>query len=215
MKSKIAHRLMCWFGVVLIYAALVAIAIGFLPGYAQAGGIPQDANRYRSDLTRQARMVWGIDAPVATFAGQIHQESAWRSDARSHVGAAGLAQFMPATSRWISGVYPKELGENAPYNTTWAIRALVRYDLWIWQRLPVQDCCGRMWFTLRSYNGGLGYVIKEIKSSGSRDPAVVEQQCGKFRAPGSCRENIHYPRRIMMLEAVYESAGWGSGSCTT
>lgn len=31
--------------------------------------------QYRRDLTRSARLVWGLDAPVATVAAQIHQES--------------------------------------------------------------------------------------------------------------------------------------------
>lgn len=209
LRDKAIHAMATFFlGAILAFVFLVV-------GSAMASEtIPPDAARHRQDLTRQARMVWGIDAPVATFAGQIHQESAWRADARSPVGASGLAQFMPRTAEWISGIYPNELGENAPYNPTWAIRALVRYDMWLWQRLPVQDCCGRMWFVLRSYNGGLGYVLKEFKASGSHDPAQVGQQCGKFRSPASCRENLHYPRRIMMLEARYEQAGWGAGVCS-
>lgn len=199
--------------IIFLVACLLSILFLIVSSWVFADDIPAGANRYRADLTRQARLVWGIDAPVSTFAAQIHQESAWLSDARSHVGAAGLAQFMPATATWISGLHPRELGANAPYNPTWAIRALVRYDLWIWQRIPVQDCCGRMWFVLRGYNGGLGYVIKEMQASGSHDPGTVEQQCGKFRSPGPCRENIQYPRRIMMHEARYKAAGWGRGSC--
>ncbi|WZB64465.1 lytic transglycosylase domain-containing protein [Achromobacter xylosoxidans] len=48
-----------------------------------------------------------MDAPVSTFAAQIHQESAWRPGAVSAVGAQGMAQFMPATSSWIAGLSPR------------------------------------------------------------------------------------------------------------
>ena len=57
--------------------------------------IPRAALQYRSELIRSSRMVWGMDAPVAVFAAQIHTESWWRNSTVSSVGAQGLAQFMP------------------------------------------------------------------------------------------------------------------------
>ena len=59
-----------------------------LPVQAQA---PQAAQQYRALLVRTAHAAWGLDAPVAVFAAQVHQESAWRADAVSRVGAQGLA----------------------------------------------------------------------------------------------------------------------------
>lgn len=166
--------------------------------------IPHDAARYRADLTRSARLAWGLDAPVATFAAQIHQESAWRADARSPVGAQGLAQFMPATERWIDGVY--DLGDGGAWNPTWAMRALTRYDRWIWDRLAgAGKPCERMAATLRGYNGGLGWVQKEARTG---------RPCEAFRSAANCRENLDYPRRILgVLEPAYVRAGWGNGSC--
>lgn len=61
--------------------------------------IPARAHQYRRVLTQQAYAQWGLDAPIAALAAQVHQESAWRPEAVSHVGARGLAQFMPATAR--------------------------------------------------------------------------------------------------------------------
>lgn len=169
--------------------------------------IPHDAARYRADLTRSARLAWGLDAPVATFAAQIHQESAWRADARSHVGARGLAQFMPATEKWIAGAYPRELGQSDAWNPTWALRALTRYDRWIWDRLGgTGNTCDRMALTLRSYNGGLGWVQKELRT---------RQTCQAFRSTANCRENLEYPQRILLRnEPAYVTAGWGRGACT-
>jgi len=66
---------------------------------------------------------WGLEAPVALFAAQVHQESGWREDARSPVGALGLAQFMPGTAAWIAQLYPADLGDAAPLDALGAARS--------------------------------------------------------------------------------------------
>lgn len=182
--------------------------------------IPTDARRYQSELTRNARAIWGINAPVATFAAQIHQESTWKTNARSPVGAVGLAQFMPATSQWIAGIYPAELGANQPYNPSWAIRALVQYNHWNWQRIPVTASdCDRMAFTLSAYNGGLGWVQRDRKLAeqrgldSSRYWGQVES-VNAGRTPANFRENRGYPDRIIhRWQPLYANAGWGAGVC--
>jgi soluble lytic murein transglycosylase-like protein len=92
-----------------------------------AAAPPIAALAYRDELIRTAHAVWGINAPVAVFGAQIHQESGWRHDAVSPVGALGLAQFMPATAKWIAQIDPA-LVEGQPYNPGWAMRAMVVYD---------------------------------------------------------------------------------------
>ena len=196
----------------------VALAIGLVlalfpsAGHAQ-GAIPRDADRYRLTLTREARQAWGINAPVASFAAQVHQESRWNVNARSPVGAEGLAQFMPSTSTWISGVYAS-LQDRAPANPTWALRALVTYDRWLYDRVRVADnACERMAYAMSAYNGGLGWVYK--RQAKSRTPgqcfgATCEINPGV--SPGSQRENAQYPRVILLkFEPLYEP--WGAGSC--
>ena len=177
-----------------------------------AGPVPQAALQYRSLLTRNARAVWGLDAPVATFAAQVHQESAWRPDAVSRVGAAGLAQFMPGTSKWIATIDP-ELASNEPFSPSWALRALVSYDHWLHARTPARYTRrDRMWVALRSYNGGLGHWQAEAARTGLQAPTreQVDASCGKAkRAPVHCKENLGYPRRILDLQARY--ASWGPG----
>ncbi|EPE8237953.1 transglycosylase SLT domain-containing protein, partial [Escherichia coli] len=101
---------------------------------ARAAQPPQAALQYRDDVIRNARLEWGLSAPVADFAAQLHQESGWRPDAISPAGAQGLAQFMPATADWISQLMPG-LNSREPFNPAWAIRALVSYDRWLWQRV--------------------------------------------------------------------------------
>jgi hypothetical protein len=127
---------------------------------ARAAQPPQAALQYRDDVIRNARLEWGMSAPVADFAAQLHQESGWRPDAVSPVGAQGLAQFMPATADWISQLMPG-LNSREPFNPAWAIRALVSYDRWLWERVSAANNCERMAMTLSGYNGGLGWVQRD------------------------------------------------------
>jgi soluble lytic murein transglycosylase len=54
---------------------------------------------YRELMVAKARQA-GLDAAVVY--GLIRQESRFVTDARSHVGASGLMQLMPATARWTA-----------------------------------------------------------------------------------------------------------------
>ena len=54
---------------------------------------------YRQEVVAQAREI-GLDP--AYIYGLIRQESRFVMDARSHVGASGLMQIMPATARWTA-----------------------------------------------------------------------------------------------------------------
>jgi soluble lytic murein transglycosylase-like protein len=179
---------------------------------AAAPTIPPAAHTYQLPLRREAQRVWGLNAPVATFAAQLHQESRWRADARSPVGALGLAQFMPATAHWIGGISPS-LAQRAPLNPTWSIRALVEYDHWLSQRIKAANACERMAFTLSAYNGGLGWVYKRQQRSAT--PGLCLGAACTINpgiTPASQGENQHYPEIILQrYEPLY--AHWGARSC--
>lgn len=183
---------------------------------AHAAQPPTAAQQYRSDLIRNVRLDWGLNAPVADFAAQLHQESGWNPRAVSPVGAQGLAQFMPATSAWISDIMP-ELKANQPFNPAWSIRALTRYDRWIWQRVNAADNCQRMAMTLSGYNGGLGWVQRDQKLAAQRGldrqrwfGHVATVNAG--RSAANWRENRHYPQRILQ-ELAPRYLTWGGRSC--
>ncbi len=184
-------------------------------------GVPARAMQYQRGLIRNARNVWGMTAPIAVFAAQLHQESGWRADVSSPY-AHGLAQFTPDTARWIAGAYPDELafgemGDKAPFNPDWALRAVVRYDRYLYDRLPSATECDRWAFTLASYNGGHGWVLrdKKLAQQNGLDPARWWGHVERFstRAKWAFEENRGYPRRILLLiQPTYLS--WGPGiSC--
>lgn len=191
----------------LIVAFVVVAMLLAREGFAQ--------EQYRRDLTRSARLVWGLDAPVATMAAQIHQESGWRPDARSHVGATGMAQFMPATATWICGAYSDLPPGCDTLSPAWAMRALATYDKHLYDRLTIAGGeCNRWWATLRSYNGGLSHWLKEARLAASpADREAVNSACGQAsRHPKHCAENLGYPERIIRRhQPKYEH--WGRGVC--
>ena len=176
--------------------------------------VPQAAQAHKRTLLRAAHAEWGLDAPVAVLAAQVHQESAWRPDAVSHVGARGLAQFMPATARWWCERVGLSAIECQPHNPAWALRALVTYDRWLYDRTPAHYTPReRMHVALRAYNGGLGHWQAEAAATGAVRPtlAQVDAACGKARrAAVHCAENLGYPHRILVLiQPRY--AAWGPG----
>ena len=172
------------------------------------------AGQHKHVLIQQSRYVWGLNAPVSSFAAQIHQESRWNPSAKSPVGAAGLTQFMPATARWI-GTYDAQLASVDVYNPRWAMRALAVYDKFLYDKVGGVNPCERMAFALSAYNGGLGWVNKRKARSGMPNVcfgATCEINPGI--SASNQRENSNYPELILkQFEPLYVRAGWGQGVC--
>lgn len=193
----------------------VALALGLFSAAAHCQGetIPREAYKYQRALIANTRSVWGLDAPTAVFAAQIHQESGWRADAKSKF-ASGLCQFTPATADWIDDVYP-ELRGDGPTNPAWCLRALARYDHYLWDRVAGRNDCERWAFTLSAYNGGLGWVQRDSRLAVQRgaDPKVWFGSVELYnagRAPQFFAENRGYPRRILLIIQPRYLA-WGPG----
>ena len=195
--------------------ALVSITLALLGGCllaspARAQPAPTAARPYQASLLRAAHGQWGLDAPVAALAAQVHQESAWNPQAVSRVGARGLAQFMPESARWwcdLNGLAPLDC---QPSNPTWALRALAGYDKYLYDRAPARyTAYDRMWVALRGYNGGLGHWQAEARRASGDSRVAIDAACGSARRHHShCPENLAYPARILdRLQPLY--AGWG------
>lgn len=74
--------------------------------------IPRYKGNYRGvykPMAEAAARRHGI--PVDLFNRLVHQESRWNPRAKSHAGALGLAQLMPATAR-VLGVNPRDPAQN-------------------------------------------------------------------------------------------------------
>ena len=211
---------------IVLTAALLSWGGFFSPAHAQ---VPADAARYRAELTRAAHSQWGLNAPVAVLAAQVHQESSWNPQAVSRVGARGLAQFMPGTTAWWCERARTKAADCLPNNPTWALRALVGYDRYLYDLTPARFSeRDRMWVALRGYNGGLGHWRAEEKIAEARlrqaelllqaergdahpNREAIDAACGRARRHIShCPENLGYPHRIMtVLQPRY--ASWGPG----
>lgn len=179
--------------------------------------IPDRAAMYRLWVNAAASEVFGVDAPEARLAAQLHQESAWKTKARSQVGAQGMAQFMPATAKWIAEMFPDQLGRFDPWDPRQAILAAAIYDRYLHDRVqpigttPLSPCT-RWAFALRGYNGGETWLTRErnLAAANGADPndwtAVAKW---RRRGVAAHKENTHYPRRILLeLEPAYRAAGW-------
>jgi soluble lytic murein transglycosylase-like protein len=139
-------------------------------------GIPQLAYTLKPTLVREINYWWGVDTKRAIFFAQVHQESSWNPKAKSKY-ASGLAQFTSDTATWISGLYPYDLGDNNPMDAGWALRALTRYDKWLYDKTIFADEKNDKWsFSLSGYNGGWGWVLKDRKLC--------------YDAPCCCNQNV-------------------------
>lgn len=142
--------------------------------------VEREAGRYRVD--------------PALLAGLIRQESTFRADVRSWVGATGLGQIMPATGRWLApgigiGEYDDELLEVPEVNLRMSAKylgdLLRRYD-------------GARDLALAGYNAGPGRADRWRRTLGyGGDPDV-------FRDRIPFDETRHYVRVVIRNAAVYE-----------
>ncbi|QEW05639.1 transglycosylase SLT domain-containing protein [Nitrincola iocasae] len=194
---------------------LLLLLVACQPAQAQ---IPHSAHQYRNDLTRQARLIWGLNAPVALFAAQVHQESAWNVRAVSPVGAKGLAQFMPATAAWMPDI-DRSLANPQPFNPTWSFRALARYNYWHFQRIKADTDCDRWAFTLSAYNGGLGWVLRDkARAAENGDSRWLywdhTERYNAGRSAANFRENRDYVQRIIHRHQSHY-ATWGPSVCAS
>lgn len=162
--------------------------------------IPSLAYRLKRTVRGEVNYHWGLDQDGTVFYAQIHQESSWNPDAKS-VYASGLAQFTPDTADWISRLYPADLGENNPLDVRWAIRALVMYDKWLYEKTTYAETTDDQWsFTLSGYNGGSGWIDRDRKlavQNGRSDKKwVCNVQHFSNRADWAIRENRDYVEKI-------------------
>ena len=210
--SPIARVIVTLWIIGIVFVLSVGSAV-LLSEKAEASQIPSNAYKFRSFLIREARFEYGMEAPVPLFAGQIHQESAWRPDVSSPY-ADGLTQFTPDTAKWIAELYP-DLGTADAFNPKWAIRAMLRYNKHLYSLFKdVTSECDRWAFVLSSYNGGYGWIKRDrrIAISNGKDPTKWWDNVELYssRAEWAFEENRDYPRKIIYIrqELYLQDSRW-------
>ena len=204
-------------------AYLVLAACAPRPAHAQAVQIPEASALHRHRVEQVVADVWGVNGSPARLAAQLHQESAWRQRAKSPVGAQGIAQFMPATAKWMTEQFPAQLGTFDPWDPFQAIHAAALYHKWLYDRVQPFGYtrlteCSRWAFTFRAYNGGETWLLRErglaLANRGNPNDWLSVEKF-RSRGPAAHQENVGYPRRILLvLEPAYIRAGWpGTAAC--
>ncbi len=127
---------------------------------------------YRADIEAAVAAYWGTFQHADAWAAQIYQESLCRSAAVSPAGAAGLAQFMPAT--WAEA--QAHFGIRASPHDDIAIEAGAWYmmrQMGVWRSpRPARE---RWRLALASYNAGAGNIIRAQRAcDGARDWRDIE-----------------------------------------
>ena len=199
----------------VLLGLLAALLVARCAPAAAAPAVPQVAVTYRLAIEREAVRNFGLAAPVARLAAQVHQESGWNPRAASPY-AQGLTQFTPATAAWLPTVCPA-VGPPDPWDPQWSLRAQACYMAWLHGRVQPLTTnelseCSHWAFTLRKYNGGERMLDRERRAAlraraDADDWQAVEAY--RVRAGWAHRENTGYPRRILLrLEPAYLAAGW-------
>ena len=102
--------------------------------------------------------------------GLVAVESGFRRTARSHVGATGLAQLMPATARWLEPGTTRRQLEDPETNLRLGFRYLRdmidRYD-------------GDTRLALLAYNRGPGTVDRVLRRGGNPDNGYPRKVMGR------------------------------------
>jgi len=126
---------------------------------------------------------------------QYYQESLLNSDAVSHVGARGVAQFMPGTWTQVS----RELGYESvsPHVAKYAIKAGAYYMAKLrksWSAPRSEE--DRHNLAMASYNAGFGNLLKSQKKCGG--PSGYEEivACLPQVTGHHSEETIGYVKRI-------------------
>ena len=125
---------------------------GQMPAWATSGKIPIrrkpvvlfSREKFFASISRAVRLHGVEEALVRTI---IHVESAYRPAARSHAGAQGLMQLMPATAR--------RFGVSNSYDPEQNIEGGTRYLAWLLDRYN-----GNVTLAAAAYNAGEGAVDK-------------------------------------------------------
>jgi len=150
---------------------------------------------FRKEVVAQAREI-GLD-PAYVY-GLIRQESRFIMDARSHVGASGLMQIMPATARWTAKRIGIEYKPDMITDRDLNLRLGTAY-----LKLVLDDFGGSQAMAAAAYNAGPGRPRRW------RDGPLMEPAAWAENIPFN--ETRDYVKKVLS-NAVYYGALLGSSN---
>jgi len=124
------------------------------------------------------------------FKAQAIAESGLSHDAKSHVGAKGLMQIMPATYDEINKKNPDFKKLESP---KWNIAAGIYYDRTLYRKFKKTAAQDKLYMTFASYNAGYGRILNAAKRVGNEEKNWNEIK------PYLPRETRSYVNRIRKL----------------
>lgn len=183
--------------------AIALVLLIVAPGYSSDRCI-----NYAQDVRIQYEKYFGLSFPFWYGLGQLRQESRCRGNVTAFDGGKGLAQFMPATEKYIK----KLMGapDLDPYNPEHAIRMQAFYM----KRLDKSNFAPDkgLWITYMFYNSGTGTVRKEYRRSGVACWAAMRGVCKRRvihlksgRNLDLCNVGYDYPVKIYKYGQRYRT----------
>ncbi len=186
------------------FAAIFFLLCG-LPLRGEDFGRYNRVTQYDKHFSKYSKRSFGPAFDWRHFKAQAVAESGLQKDVRSHVGAVGLMQIMPATFNEIvkrnrhirgSGKEPK-----------WSIAAGIDYNRSIWilfkEERPFQD---RLDFMFGAYNAGKGNIFRAQRRAKKRGLNPNRWRTMESTLPavtgGHSKETISYVGKIKKVKKV-------------
>lgn len=188
---------------------VAALCLGALAPRAAQGQPRQEADRYDEAFRKYSKRFFGPAFDWRIFKAQGMAESNLDPNAKSHVGARGVMQLMPATFREIASKNPElERIDNPEMN----IAAGIAYDRRLWTRWEGDSVLSDVRdFTFASYNAGRRTLLNAqttARTSGldpRRWPSIesVAPKVERWRHV----ETLGYVKRINAFHAGLDDRG--------
>jgi len=174
---------------------------------------PKKAKPFIPIIKEITERYWSDICPIEIIPGQIYAESSWKIKAERKVGREygfGLAQitivkgyfneWVEMRKRW-PGEFDNWKWEDR-FNPYFQIKFMVLYDKFLWNKVGFAKTRWDRWaFTLSSYNGGLGGLLKDRRIAKNRgcDPDIWFECVEKYswRSNWAFKINRRYVKNIM------------------
>jgi len=148
-------------------------------------------NKYDRHFKKYSKRYFGPLFDWHWFKAQAIAESGLSHDARSHVGALGLMQIMPATFVEINKKNPDFSRLESP---KWNIAAGIYYDRTLYRKFKKTAAQDKLYMTFASYNAGYGRILDASKRTGNKEKNWDEI---KHYLPKETRGYVNRIRKLM------------------